>query len=127
MTMSAMDWVAEERIARAVAAGELSGLPGEGRPLQLDDDRLVPLEQRAAMRVLKNSGHVPDEIRLLKELRDAQCEWAQSEGERREAVERRLLALRVRLEAAGLRTAARNPAWRQYEPKIRSRLKGGGG
>ena len=61
MAMSALEWVAEERIARAVAAGELSGLPGEGRPLELDDDRLVPAEQRAAMRVLKNSGYVPDE------------------------------------------------------------------
>lgn len=122
--MSALEWVAEERIARAVAAGELSGLPGEGRPLELDDDRLVPAEQRAAMRVLKNSGYVPDEVRLLNEFREAEREWADAEGEARAAVERRLLALRVRLEASGFDGGA---AWRQYEPKIRARWQRGPG
>ncbi|MCM5680400.1 DUF1992 domain-containing protein [Schlegelella sp. S2-27] len=121
MAMSALEWVAEERIARAVAAGELSGLPGEGRPLELDDDRLVPAEQRAAMRVLKNSGHVPEEVRLLNELREAEGKLADAEGEERLDAERRLLALRVRLDAAGLAHGV-GAAWRQYEPKIRARL-----
>jgi hypothetical protein len=126
MAMSALEWVAEERIARAVAAGELSGLPGEGHPLTLDDDRLVPAEQRAAMRVLKNSGYVPDEIGLLKALRDAEREWAACDGEQRVAVERRLLALRVRLEAAGLGTTGGSPTWRQYEPRLRAHLQRSG-
>ena len=121
MAMSALEWVAEERIARAAAAGELSGLPGEGRPLELDDDRLVPAEWRAALRVLKNSGHVPDELRLLKQWREAERAWADAEGEARLAIERRLLALRVRLEAVGL-GATGGGAWREYEGRLRSRL-----
>ncbi|PPE70766.1 DUF1992 domain-containing protein [Caldimonas thermodepolymerans] len=121
MVMSALEWVAEERIARAVAAGELSGLPGEGRPLELDDDRLVPVEQRAALRVLKNSGHVPEEVRLLKALREAEREAADAEGEARLAAQRRLLSLRVRLEAAGVPCGS-GTAWAEYEPRIRARL-----
>ena len=41
--------IGENRIAEAVARGELQGLPGEGRPLDFDDDDpLAPPETRMA-------------------------------------------------------------------------------
>lgn len=57
--MHAFESIAEQRIQEALVRGELDGLPGEGQPLDLDDDRLVPEELRMVYRVLKNSGYVP--------------------------------------------------------------------
>jgi hypothetical protein len=65
--MFILDVIAEERIARARDAGEFDHLPGAGRPLELDDDRLVPEELRAAYRILRNAGFVPPEVEALKE------------------------------------------------------------
>ena len=54
--MLALEWIAERKIAEAVSQGELDGLPGAGRPLDLDEDALVPAELRMAHRILKNAG-----------------------------------------------------------------------
>ena len=43
-------------------------MPGEGRPLELDDDSLVPEELRLAYRVLKNAGYVPPEVEARREI-----------------------------------------------------------
>jgi hypothetical protein len=60
-----LDFLAERRIAEAVSRGELDELPGAGRPLDLDDDRLVPEDQRVANRILKNAGVAPPEVKKL--------------------------------------------------------------
>lgn len=48
--------LAEKKILEAASRGELDDLPGAGRPLDLDDDALVPEELRMASRILKNAG-----------------------------------------------------------------------
>lgn len=63
-----MLFLAERRIEEAIARGELDNLPGAGRPLELDDDRLVPEELRLAYRILKNAGFVPPEVDELREI-----------------------------------------------------------
>src|SRR5438874_13315278 len=63
-----MFFLAERRIEEAIARGELDDLPGAGRPLELDDDRLVPEELRAAYRMLKNAGYVPPDVEDLREI-----------------------------------------------------------
>jgi DnaJ-like protein len=65
--MFILDVIAEERIARALAAGEFDDLPGAGKPVELDDDAMVPRELRMAYRVLKNAGWLPPEVEALKE------------------------------------------------------------
>ena len=57
-----LDFLVEQRLEEAVSRGELANLPGEGRPLELDDDPLVPEELRLAHRILKNAGFVAPEI-----------------------------------------------------------------
>jgi len=52
-----LESIAERRIGEAVANGELDNLPGAGKPLELDDDALVPEELRCAYRI-------PEERRL---------------------------------------------------------------
>jgi hypothetical protein len=63
-----MLFLAERRIEEAIARGELDNLPGAARPLELDDDRLVPEELRLAYRILKNAGFVPPEVDELREI-----------------------------------------------------------
>ncbi|MCO6441711.1 MAG: DUF1992 domain-containing protein [Nitrococcus mobilis] len=68
--MTTFDRIAEQRIAEAIERSELSNLPGAGKPLELDDDTLIPEELRLAYRVLKNAGCVPPEIERLREIRN---------------------------------------------------------
>ncbi|MDD3326301.1 MAG: DUF1992 domain-containing protein [Zoogloea sp.] len=101
--MSIFDQLAEEKIRVALAKGQLSGLPGEGRPLEFDDDALVPAELRMSNRILRNAGYVPPAILELRELR-ALCEAiATGAGEGLSALSvRRMTSLLLRVEAAGL-------------------------
>ena len=62
------DIIAERRAAEAAARGDLSNLQGEGAPLDLSEDLLVPAEIRTLMRALKNAGYTPPEIALLKSI-----------------------------------------------------------
>ena len=59
---------AEKRIAEARDAGAFEHIPGEGKPLDLEDDSSVPAELRMAYKVLKNAGYVPPEIEERKEI-----------------------------------------------------------
>jgi hypothetical protein len=63
----ALALIGERRIAEAIANGDLDNLPGAGRPLALDDDRLVPEDCRAAYRILKNAGCAPREVLARRE------------------------------------------------------------
>lgn len=64
-----LDKIAEKAIAAAVARGDLDNLPGQGKPLILDDDSCVPPELRAGYRILKNAGYLPPEMTLRVEIR----------------------------------------------------------
>ena len=79
--MLAFELIAGRKIEEALAQGEFDGLPGAGRPLDLDDDPLVPEELRMAHRVLRNAGFAPDEALA------------------REPGERRLALMRARVDA----------------------------
>jgi hypothetical protein len=46
----------EQRIQQAHEDGLFDNLPGAGKPLALDDDALVPAEDRTGYRMLKDSG-----------------------------------------------------------------------
>ena len=61
----------EQRIIEAQKKGELDNLPGEGKPLNLEDMN-VPEEFRMAHRVLKNAGFLPPEVKLRKEIENVE-------------------------------------------------------
>jgi len=60
--------IAEEKIREAQAKGEFDNLPGKGQPLNLDEDNHVPKELKIAYKILKNSGYIPPELELQKEI-----------------------------------------------------------
>jgi Domain of unknown function (DUF1992) len=63
-----LEFLAEQKIAEAIANGDFDDLPGSGKPLDLDDDALVPEDLRLAYRLLKNAGFVPPEVETLNEI-----------------------------------------------------------
>src|SRR5688572_8656129 len=100
--MLAFEWLAEQRILEAIKRGELSGLQGEGRPLDLGDDALVPDDWRMAYRILRNAGCVPPEVKALRQIADLErCVQSLAEGEPRTGALRKLQLLRARLEQSG--------------------------
>lgn len=121
--MEIFDQLVEERILIAQRQGEFERLPGTGRPLELDDDSLVPPELRMAYRILKNAGFVPAEVTALKELRQLLSALDRTENESADTGKgrQRLSFLLHRLEEAGLGQTSR-AILAEYEDKLLQRL-----
>ncbi len=101
-----IDQLVEQHIRDAQEKGELSNLPGEGAPLQLDDDSGVPPELRTAYRLLKNSGFIPPELALRREaleLTDLLRELDPT-NEQAHNLAKRLALLEIKLQQAGMNT-----------------------
>lgn len=58
----------EERIREAIARGEFDGLPGRGKPLDLDAYFNTPEDLRMAYSILKSNNFVPEEVELMHEI-----------------------------------------------------------
>ena len=66
--MSIFSKIAEEKIQEAMRKGEFDDLPGQGKPLDLEDDSHIPEDLRMAYKILKNAGFVPPELAQAKEI-----------------------------------------------------------
>jgi hypothetical protein len=119
--LPALTQLAEQRIAEAITRGELSNLPGEGEPLDLDDDRLIPVEQRLACRILKNAGVLPPELEEIAEINRLVSALSRGEVCDDGPGGRRLRALLIKLELSG-RPASARQAWLDYDRALQSRL-----
>ena len=71
LNLAFIERLAEERIKKAQEEGAFDALPGQGRPLELDDDAHVPEDLRMAWRVLKNADCLPPEVLAQKEIHTA--------------------------------------------------------
>jgi hypothetical protein len=122
--MLLFDLIAEQRIAEAIARGELENLPGTGRPLDLGDDALIPEDLRMAFRILKNAGFVPPEVEVLRDIGELErCIEILSAGEARNAAWRKQQVLRARIEASGMRRRGL-PAQGRHTQCVLDRLAG---
>jgi len=117
--MLLFDKIAEQKITLARDRGELDNLPGQGKPLVLDDDSAVPSDMRAAYRVMKNSGFMPPEIAHLKDVRQVESMLMQAEtNEEKKRLLLKLSLLRSKLPALKLTTSAAS----RYQDKILQKL-----
>ena len=66
--LSAIQFIAEKRIEEAMAKGEFDNLPGQGKPLDLEDMSNVPEELRMAYKILRNAGCIAPEIQERKDI-----------------------------------------------------------
>jgi hypothetical protein len=85
MAMSYLSRVVEERIREAQKNGAFDNLPGQGKPLQLEDQSLVPEDLRMAYHILKNAHVLPPEAEVQKEIHTLQdlLKYVEEEGERK--------------------------------------------
>lgn len=88
----------EQRIAAARQKGELDNLPGEGKPLNLED-MAVPEDFRMAYRVLKNAGFLPPEVKLRKDIENVESLLADMswDAPERQVLEKKLNFMLTRL------------------------------
>lgn len=66
--MDGISRIIERNIKKAMDQGAFDDLPGKGKAQQLTDLRFIPPEQRAAFLALRNSGSLPPEMELRKEI-----------------------------------------------------------
>ncbi|HLA42153.1 MAG TPA: DUF1992 domain-containing protein [Aggregatilineales bacterium] len=63
-----MDDRVDRHIRDAMERGEFDNLPGTGKPLRFESDRLVPSEYRLAYRIMRDNDVQPEWIALQKEI-----------------------------------------------------------
>jgi hypothetical protein len=90
--------IAEEKIKEAMENGEFDNLEGSGKPLRgLNAYFATPENIRLGYSILKNSGFVPEEVALLKEINLLKEETALcTELERKKALNSRILELQLK-------------------------------
>ena len=100
--MLVLELLAERKIEEAITRGEFDDLPGAGRPLELDDDPLVPEDLRAAYRILKNAGYVPPEVQTLNQIAELERYLAHDDLDADAVTKgvRKLALLKTRVEAS---------------------------
>ncbi len=120
MALTLLEQLAEQRIAEARERGDLDDLSNQGQPIELDDDSMVPPTLRAAYRVLKNAGYLPEEMETRREIRDAEelLRMARNEEERATASAR----LRLLLNRLGETRAGSLMTQDDYLQRIRARV-----
>lgn len=101
-----LDFLVEQRLQDAVSRGELDNLPGSGRPLELDDDRLIPEDLRVAYRLLEKGGFVPPELEVVSAIGWLERLVAETTDETARAKTIKMLALlRTKLESGAAKRA----------------------
>ncbi|MDX8046892.1 DUF1992 domain-containing protein [Gracilibacillus sp. S3-1-1] len=66
--MDVFSQLAEERIKQAIKDGDFDHLQGKGKPQKKDPLQHIPDDLRMSYRIMRNSGYLPEEVQLNKEL-----------------------------------------------------------
>jgi len=98
-----LDAQIEQSILQAIKRGEFDDLAGSGKPLCLEDDRLIPKELRLAHRILKNAGYVPKEIQLFKQLAQLETQCIERDEVGEVAALKKIRIIRDQIEASNSR------------------------
>ena len=98
--LTAIHFIAERRIAKALAEGTLPDLSHwKDKPMPKDDMANVPADLRMGYRILKNAGYVPEEVGLRKEIRQTEDLLSQCTDEKSKYKQlKKLEYLRFKLE-----------------------------
>lgn len=124
--MELIDQWAERYIIDAQQKGELDNLPRSGKPLELDDDSLVPPDLRAGYRLLRNAGYLPVELQdrqealtIVELLSQLEVEAQYTLLDNYQNLRKRLALLELRLRQAGLSTDFLH---QEYQHKVVDKL-----
>jgi Domain of unknown function (DUF1992) len=117
--------IAEDKIKKAIEEGEFDNLPGQGKPLNLEDLSHIPEELRIAYKVLKNSKMLNDVETLKKEVSSIEdlivaCEDLQEKEVLKQKKQERLLRIENLMKK---RKGFNSPASSFYKDKVLNRFK----
>ncbi|MFC4401531.1 DnaJ family domain-containing protein [Gracilibacillus xinjiangensis] len=112
--------LAEEKIKQAIKNGEFDQLQGKGKPLKCEDLSHLPEDLRMSYRMMKNSGYLPEEVILQKELvslRDM-IKACQDDSEK-ERLEKRLSEKQLRFQMLmEKRQLTKSHMYKKYQHKL---------
>ncbi len=100
----------EKAIQQALDEGQLTNLPGEGQPLNLNDNPHTPDDLKMAYKLLKDNDLAPDWMQMGRELEDRQ-------GQMRQRL-RRAVETYEAAQTDALKRAQAEAAWRQAQTKL---------
>ncbi len=114
--------IVEKRILKAQKNGEMDNLPGMGKPLKFEDEN-VPEELRLSCKILKNSGFLPPELTLKKQIRHTEdlLEKLEPDSPERGKVQKKLNFLFTKLNTMR-GTARMSPMLEVYRDNIIKRM-----
>src|SRR5438876_9742508 len=93
-----MSYSVDKLIEEWLAENECTDLPGKGKPLDLDEYFNWPEDLRLGYSLLKNSGHVPEEVEQSREIKRLEEELQKcSDANLRNQLERQLYEKHVQL------------------------------
>ena len=58
--------IVDHLLGEVIGDGDISGLPGAGKPLSLNEDSHTPPDQRAAFKIMRDNEVVPEWVTLAK-------------------------------------------------------------
>lgn len=65
----------DRAIRKAMEEGEFKDLPGEGKPLDINDDPNTPADLQLAYKIMRDNGIAPDWVAQGRELEAKQTGW----------------------------------------------------
>ncbi len=112
--------LAEERIKQAIKDGEFNDLKGKGKPQQKDPLASIPEELRMSYRIMKNSGYLPEEVQLQKELASMRdllklCTDQEEKDRLKKRITEKEIKFQLLLEK---RKIKQTPSYKKYSSKI---------
>lgn len=75
MNMNRWESAVDRAIRQAMEDGEFTNLPGEGQPLDLNDDPNTPPDLQLAYKIMRDNGIAPDWVAQGGELEARQTGW----------------------------------------------------
>ncbi|EGL83366.1 DnaJ-like, subfamily C, domain-containing protein [Caldalkalibacillus thermarum TA2.A1] len=123
--MDILSQIAEEKIREAMKKGEFDNLPGQGKPLNLEDLSRVPEDLRAGYKLLKNAGVLPEELQMQKEIINLQsliecCYDNEQKAKMKKELNEKMLRFNLLMEK---RNKTGSTALEAYQSKITNRFK----
>jgi adenylate kinase len=116
--------LSEERIKQAYQDGKFEGLPGIGKPIQIEDLSGIPEELRMAYKIMKNAGYTEEEGRVRQEMMDIEDLLRKCDENEKENLQRKLNEKLVRfnqlLAKRGIKT--NSSMFKNYELKVQRKI-----